>query len=119
MRHYKQVAIFTSAAIVLAFAGLSANAGPMSGAGNYKASGNARVSGNSVKLGSDFRFSGGPDVYVAVKSKGQKMKLLGKLRKNRGAQSYKLPVGTQKADVEKILLWCKRYNVQMGSANPN
>lgn len=119
MNILQKATVLTVSAIALSLTGLSAQAGPMSGSGSYKASGSAKVSGNAVKLGSNFRFSGGPDVYVAVKRKGKKMRLIGKLRKNSGAQSYKLPSGTKKADVEKILLWCKRYNVQMGSANPN
>ncbi|HFC04356.1 MAG TPA: hypothetical protein ENJ55_01505 [Rhizobiales bacterium] len=112
-------ALVTTAAIFLASSLTTANAGPITGNNGHKASGTARLSGSSVKLGSDFRFDGGPDVYVAVRKKGQKVKLISKLKTNSGAQSYKLPTGSKKKDVDQILLWCKRYNVPLGSASPN
>ena len=97
----------------------SAHAGKMRGGSGHKASGNANLVGSKVKLGSNFRFDGGPDVYVAVKKKGQKLKLVGKLRKNSGSQSYGLPTGSNKSDFDRILLWCKKYKVILGSASAN
>ena len=95
----------------------AAQAGSLRGQTGHSASGTAKVSGSSVKFSSNFRFDGGPDVYVAVSRPGKKIKLLGKLRKNSGSQSYRLPSGVKKSDVSRIVLWCKRYGVAMGSAS--
>ncbi len=91
-------------------------AGPLSGVNGHSASGSATIDAGKVELGSDFRFDGGPDVYVAVKN-GDKIQLLGKLRANDGAQSYALPAGGDEAD--EILLYCKQYNVTLGKASAN
>jgi electron transfer DM13 len=91
-------------------------AGPIRGVNGHTASGNATIEGGQVELGADFRFDGGPDVYVAVKQ-GGKIQLLGKLRENSGAQSYALPAGG--AEAEEILLFCKQFNVTLGKAPVN
>ncbi len=109
-------ALFLSA-VALPVTTIPASAGNLVGHGGHKASGSARVVGSSVKLGSNFRFDGGPDVYVAIKGKNNKLKLLGKLRKNSGAQSYRLPKGSKGADISKVHLWCKQYSVSLGSAS--
>jgi len=92
----------------------SVQAGSLKGKNGHTASGNASRSGNMVKLANNFKFDGGPDVYVAVKKRGQKLKLLAKLRKNRGAQSYRLTSGSKNADT--VVLWCKKYGVSLGEA---
>ncbi|PCH74798.1 MAG: hypothetical protein COC12_03180 [Rhodobacteraceae bacterium] len=89
---------------------------PMRGVNGHSASGSATIASGQVELGSDFRFDGGPDVYVAVKQ-GGKIQLLGKLRDNSGAQSYALPAGGDGPD--EILLFCKQYNVTLGKAAVN
>jgi len=119
MKILQKLVVITATSLIIGGSVLSAQAGPLQGTSKYKASGTASVVGNSVKLGSNFRFSGGPDVYVAVKKKGKKVKLLGKLRKNSGAQSYKLPAGAKKNDFDQIILFCKRYNITMGTASIN
>lgn len=120
MNLFSAVLKFSTTFVIIAITGsVAVQAGSMRGQSGHKASGSAKVSGNTVKLGSNFRFDGGPNVYVAVKKRGQKMKLISKLRKNNGAQSYKLPIGSKKANVDQILLWCKTYNVPLGTANAN
>ncbi len=96
-----------------AIAGASV-AGPLSGVNGHTASGSAMIKNGKVSLGSDFRFDGGPDVYVAVR-RGGKIQLLDKLQANSGAQTYALPGGADKA--EEILLFCKKYNVTLGKAS--
>jgi len=119
MNFFRKTTTIAATIIVAASFVSSAYAGAMRGASGHKASGTARVSGNSVKLSSNFRFDGGPDVYVAIKKRGSKVKLISKLRKNSGAQNYTLPKGSKKSDVDQILLWCKKYNVPLGTATPN
>jgi len=109
----------TFAALFFSAIALPASAGNLVGHSGYKASGSAKVVGTSIKLGSNFRFSGGPDVYVAIRGKNNKRKILGKLRKNSGSQTYRLPKGSKGADVSKVLLWCKKFNVLLGSAPAN
>ena len=107
----------TATAFFFATVALPASAGNLVGHNGHKASGSARVVGNSVKLGSSFRFDGGPDVYVAVRNKSHKRILISKLRKNSGAQNYRLPKGMKATDVSRVVLWCKRYSVPLGSAS--
>ncbi len=99
-------ALFVAGAVPL-------DAAPLKGVNGHVASGSAAIAGDKVELGSDFRFDGGPDVYVAVK-RGQEIQLLGKLRANSGAQSYSLSGG---GDVDEILLFCKQFNVTLGKAS--
>ena len=108
----------TAAALVFTFSGIvPAGAGPMRGVNGHTASGSATIKAGQVELGPDFRFDGGPDVYVAVKA-GGKVQLLGKLRANTGAQSYALPAGGG-AEADEILLFCKQFNVTLGKAAIN
>jgi len=95
----------------------AAQAGGLRGESGHRASGSAKITGSSIKLGSNFQFDGGPDVYVAVSGPGQKLMLLGKLRKNSGFQAYRLPSGVKNHDVNRVVLWCKRYGVALGSAS--
>jgi len=108
-----------AAALMFTLSALPASAGPLSAVkGGYTASGSATISSGKVKLGSDFQFSGGPDVYVAVQQDGE-IKLLGKLKSNSGAQSYKLPSGDDGSGAQEILLYCKKFSVTLGSAPIN
>ncbi len=119
MKFSQLKSIVTAAALISSTMVLSAEAGSMRGKSGHTASGSASIAGSTVKLSSNFKFDGGPDVYVAVKQGGKGVKLLGKLRSNKGAQSYKLPSGTKKSDVDQIILWCKKYNVALGAASAN
>jgi len=115
MTKIKTITSLAAAGVILLASGLSAQAGSLKGDNGHVASGNASLSGNMVKLESNFKFDGGPDVYVAVKKRGKKLKLLGVLRKNSGAQSYKLTADSKGADT--VVLWCKKYGVSLGQAS--
>ncbi len=119
MRFLRNITAGVAVVLVASAFVQSAEAGKLRGKSGHKASGNANVVGSTVKLGSNFRFDGGPDVFVAVKENGKKLKLIGKLRRNSGAQSYSLPAGTNKSEVKKILLWCRKFNAVLGTANTN
>ncbi len=105
----------TTAILLSTCAVAPVTAGPMQGINGHQAAGSATISGGKVMLSDDFRFDGGPDVYVTVK-KGNKLFLLGKLKSNSGAQSYSLPAGDDGAGVADILLYCKQYKVVLGKA---
>ncbi len=106
------------AALGLAMATTPLSAGTIKGANGHIASGSASITAGQVEFGADFVFDGGPDVYVAVK-KANKLHLLGKLRENSGAQSYRLPSNGAADGADQIILWCKQYNVTLGRASAN
>ena len=106
------------AAPLAALAAMPVLAGPLQGVNGHVASGSAEIGSGEVTLGPDFRFDGGPDVYVALRG-GGRILLLGRLRANAGAQAYALPSGEDGAGAEEILLYCKQYNVVLGKAPAN
>jgi len=118
MRISGGLSIISAATALFVMAALPSFAAPLSSSKDgYTASGSAKLKEGKVELGSNFEFSGGPDVYVALKS-GNEVKLLGKLRKNSGAQTYKIPAKYD-GEVDEIVLWCKKFNVELGKAAVN
>ena len=118
MEIFSRSAMAAVALTLFTMAGAPVFAGPMLGVNGYKASGSAAIKAGKVELSSDFWFAGGPDVYVALKQ-GDQIQLLGKLRENSGAQSYALPAGSTGEEADEILLWCKKFNVTLGTAAIN
>ncbi|MEP6689314.1 MAG: DM13 domain-containing protein [Gemmatimonadales bacterium] len=99
--------------------------GMIGGAEGHKAGGAFEITtanGKSqVKLGDDFTVEKGPDVYVLL-SRSEKggpngTVNLGKLQKFGGAQAYAVPAGTDLSEFSHLVLWCKKYNVTMGTAS--
>ncbi|MGW0032794.1 DM13 domain-containing protein [Streptomyces sp. NPDC003314] len=41
---------------------------------------------------------------------------LGKLKGNKGAQNYAVPVGTDLSDLNSVVIWCDRFDVSFGAA---
>jgi len=115
MNILKTIPSLAAASLIILSTSLPSQAGSLKGDNGHVASGNASRSGNMVKLANNFKFDGGPDVYVAVKKQGKKLQLLGKLRKNTGAQSYKLT--SKSTDADTVILWCKKYGVALGQAS--
>ncbi len=115
MRFRKAASIAATVGLMVLSGAAPSVAGPMRGVNGHTASGSATVGTGQVELGSDFKFDGGPDVYVALKQGGE-LVLLGKLQANAGAQTYALPSGNTGSGADQILLWCKQYSVTLGRA---
>jgi len=67
-----------------------AGSGHFIGVEGERVSGNASVSPTTVELASNFRTSKGPDLYVYL-GNGGPSKIIGKLKKNSGFQTYTIP----------------------------
>lgn len=63
----------------------------------------------------DFATENGPDLYVTVTAGGREIEL-GKLKGNVGAQNYELPAGLDPSAVERVSVWCKRFDATFTTA---
>lgn len=92
--------------------------GSFSGHKNYKVRGSVKVEEaggkTTVKL-SGFSTTRGPDLYIYV-GNGSPTKLIAKLKKTSGSQSYTLPAGMTAASFSSVHVHCKRYSVVFGTA---
>ena len=77
----------------------------------YKVKGTATVSGSSIKL-SGFSTTPGPDLYVYV-GNGRATKLVARLKRNSGSQTYSLPGADKYSTVH---IHCKRFSSTFGTA---
>ena len=77
--------------------------------------GTATVSSKSVKLSSNFRSTSGPDLYVYL-GNSQPSKIIARLRKLSGGQTYALPKGIDLSKYSAVFIHCKRYNHTYGKA---
>ncbi|SFR35407.1 DM13 domain-containing protein [Litoreibacter janthinus] len=114
------VTVSTVAALP-AFAGGHGRIGKFKGASNHKTSGRAELvksgQGGSVELLGDFKFDGAPDPKVALGNNGYDPKtLMGPLKSNAGASTYKLPKGVNPDDYNEVWIWCEKFNVPLGVA---
>ncbi|MGR3502154.1 DM13 domain-containing protein [Pseudaestuariivita sp.] len=104
-----------------AFAGGHGRIGTFTGASNHVTRGRAELvkegSTYTVHLLDDFVFDGAPDPKVALGRDGYDAStLMGLLKKNRGASSYKVPAGINADDYNEVWIWCERFNVPLGVA---
>ncbi len=68
----------------------------------------------------EFEVTNGPDLYVYLTVEGQETKEgieLGKLKGNKGSQNYMIPDGTDLAQYNKVVIWCKAFDEDFGYAN--
>lgn len=92
-----------------------ANSGSFVGVQGESVRGTATVSSKSVSLSSNFRSSSGPDLYVYLGNK-RPTKIIARLRKLSGGQTYELPKGIDLSDYSTVFIHCKRYNHTYGQA---
>lgn len=95
--------------------------GSFEGKSNHITTGTAEVvkgsDGNTVELLADFTFDGAPDPKVALGKDGYDAStLMGKLKSDRGASSYKIPDGIDPDEYNEVWIWCERFNVPLGVA---
>ncbi len=97
--------------------------GTFSGASNHVTRGSVAVvktasGGMSVVMGTDFSLDGAPDPIVGFGKNGKYAgsSKLGKLNKNKGAQTYVVPHTVDTAKYNEVYVWCEKYNVPLGVA---
>lgn len=96
--------------------------GVFRGADGEHVSGSAKwsVTGgkSTISLTANFKASPGPDLYVYV-GNGKPSRIVGKLRRHKGAQKYTVPAGLKQSSYSKIYIHCKKYNHTFGAAKLN
>ncbi len=98
--------------------------GSFAGAGQHHAGGSFEIvmaQGNrQIKLGDDFTLDKVPDPYLVLASAEQpdaKSVYIAKLKSIKGSQAYEIPAGADLSGFTRVLLWCKKYSVLIGSAD--
>ena len=93
--------------------------------GNFKGDAGHTVSGGvtlnddgTITMASNFSFDGAPDPRVSLGKKGKHVKGtdFSVLKKNSGSQTYKAPANLKAKDYDSVIIWCRKYSVQLGHA---
>ena len=74
---------------------------------------------NNYKLTlSDIKVDKVPDGYVYLTKNGDRMHavVLGTLKQFSGTVFYELPAGVNPEEYDTLLIWCKKFNVEIGRA---
>jgi hypothetical protein len=92
------------------------------GDGIHNAEGMAKViplqDGSNILRLEDLRVTNGPDLYVylATDKSSSDFVNVGKLKANNGNQNYDIPIETDLAKYNTVLIWCRPFSVLFGSA---
>ena len=92
------------------------------GSGGHHASGTVTfgmgMHDRRVLILNDFKVDKVPDGYVYLTKNGDWMHgvELGKLNKFSGTVSFELPAGLDPMDFDSVIIWCKKFNVEIGRA---
>lgn len=70
-----------------------------------------------VRFEDDFSTDNGPDLYVTIVADGRTVEL-GRLKGNAGAQNYEVPAGVDPDAIERVSVWCKRFDSTFAIARP-
>ncbi|MGH7754630.1 MAG: DM13 domain-containing protein, partial [Gemmatimonadales bacterium] len=68
---------------------------------------------------SDFSVTNGPDLYVYLVPRGADSSVgvsLGRLEANNGNQNYAIPPGTDITAFDRVVIWCRRFDVDFAIA---
>jgi hypothetical protein len=104
--------------------GMMAPHGMFAGAHDHRVSGSYAIvdkdGRRTLALADDFVLDGAPDPYIVLSAdemgSGGKQLNLGALKRKKGASSFTIPSGTDLAQYSRVLVWCKKYNVTLGTA---
>lgn len=102
----------------------TAYTGKFEGQRDHKTAGTITIqkseNGYALILEDDFSFNGAPDPWLAFGKNGyQKETNFSKLRANSGRQVYELPNSIKPEDYDEVWLWCRAFNVPLGTAKIN
>ena len=96
--------------------------GMLTGTMDHHASGkvtlNKDMKGHTTLTLSDIKIDKVPDGYVFLTKDGDWRKgvELGMLKKFTGTVSFDLPMGVEAGDYDTVVIWCKKYKVEIGRA---
>jgi hypothetical protein len=94
----------------------------LSGSDGHHASGKVSFSmgmnNKQVLTLSDIKVDKVPDGYVYLTKNGDRMHgvELGMLKQFSGTVSFELPAGVNPDDYDSVVIWCKKFNVEIGRA---
>ena len=94
--------------------------GTFVGAGSHNAAGSVMLKGHALTL-SDIKVDKVPDgrVYLTNDADYESGLELGKLTQFSGTVEYTIPAKVNPADYNSVLIWCKKFSVEIGHANLN
>lgn len=103
------------------FAGGHGRIANFKGVNNHITTGRVEIAkkdgGYVINLLGDFSFDGAPDPKIALGNNGyDKSTLMGLLKSNKGASSYKVPAGINPDEFNEVWVWCEKFNVGLGVA---
>ena len=116
------LAVFSAVLATNAFADDASRSGQFTGASDHVTSGTVTITkdadGYIVQLGPKFFLDGAPDPKVGFGSDGGYIDgtLIGALKSNTGAQSYRVPADLNVRDFTEVYIWCERFSVPLGVA---
>lgn len=99
-----------------------AMSGLLKGAGDHRATGTVSIakdaSGNPILFLTDITVDKVPDgrVYLAKNGDYTKGVELGKLTKFSGTVQYAIPASVNMADYDSVVIWCRKFSVEIGHA---
>jgi len=100
----------------MAFAG--DRKGKFKGDNKHTVSGGVSIKNGKIVLAGNFNFDGAPDPRIAL-GKGGKFTSntdFAVLKKDKGAQSYKIPANLKADDFDTVIIWCRKFSVQLAHA---
>ncbi len=102
-----------------AFAG--SRSGNFSGNAGHTTTGSVTVKGGKIILENNFSFDGAPDPRVGLGKGGKYVSGtdFAVLKKNNGKQTYFIPANLKDRDFDTIVIWCRKFSVQLGKAKLN
>lgn len=78
---------------------------------------------NYLRLNKAFRSNEGPDVFVLLHRENSPKSYktsdyvsLGRLKKLKGKQLYRIPVGVDITEFKSVVIWCRQFNATFGFA---
>jgi len=96
--------------------------GTFTGKSGHQTSGSVSIvktaSGVEVRLGANFSLDGAPAPWLGFGNNGKynDRTQFSKLRKNTGAQVYKLPAAIDASKYKEFYVWCAPFSVPLGVA---
>ena len=92
--------------------------GTFKGDNNHTVTGGVTVRDGKIMLEKNFVFDGAPDPRIALGKSGKYVKNtdFAVLEKDKGAQTYKVPASINVDDYDTVIVWCRKFSVQLAHA---
>lgn len=123
MKHLLALTIGAALSLGAVTASFADTSGSFRGASNHVTKGNVTVTKNAdgsstITLASNFSFDGAPDPWVGLGRNGSFVPSTnaGKLKRNSGGQSFRVPAGVDVDNFNEVYIYCVKFNVPLGVA---